>query len=194
VAGPNATRRRAVRGVALLIGLAPAVALVVRGLTDALGANPVEEITHETGEWALRFLLLTLAVTPARRWLGWSWLAPERRTFGLLTFGYASLHFATFLLLDLELDFTALAEEILERPYITAGFTAFAAMTPLAATSTKAAMKRLGPRWTRLHRLIYPAAAAACLHYLWLVKADYLEPAIYTAITTTLLLLRRGRS
>ena len=182
------------RAGALLVGVGPLVALVVRGFTDALGANPVEEITHETGEWALRMLVLTLAITPARRWLGWSWLAPERRTFGLLAFGYASLHFATWLWLDRELDLSGLVEDIVERPYITAGFTALVAMTPLAITSTRGWMRRLGRRWNHLHRLVWLAAAAACLHYLWLVKADLTEPIVYTAIFATLFLARRGRS
>jgi len=182
-----------VRAGALVLGLTPLLSLVWRGLSDGgsgLGANPVEEITHETGEWGLRLLVLTLAVTPARRWLGWSWLAPERRTFGLLAFLYASLHFATYLLLDLDLDFSALAEDIIDRPYITAGFAALLAMTPLAMTSTRAAMKRLGTRWIQLHRLTYIAAGAACLHFFWGVKADLLEPAIYAGITAALLGLR----
>ena len=193
MASTNATRRRAVRAGALVLGLTPLLSLVWRGLSDGgsgLGANPVEEITHETGEWGLRLLVLTLAVTPARRWLGWSWLAPERRTFGLLAFLYASLHFATYLLLDLDLDFSALAEDIIDRPYITAGFAALLAMTPLAMTSTRAAMKRLGTRWIQLHRLTYIAAGAACLHFFWGVKADLLEPAIYAGITAALLGLR----
>jgi sulfoxide reductase heme-binding subunit YedZ len=189
-----------VRAIVLTAGLAPAAALLVRGLLDALGADPVEEITHQTGQWALRFLVLTLAVTPARRLLRWSWLAPERRTFGLLAFGWASLHFATWLVLDRELDLGGLASDLAERPYITAGFTALVAMLPLALTSTRASMRRLGRRWVQLHRLVYVAAIAACLHYLWLVKADLREPAIYTAIVATLLALRsvrrsgRGRS
>jgi sulfoxide reductase heme-binding subunit YedZ len=187
----NVTRRRIVRAVTLIAGLAPAVALLARGLLDKLGANPVEEITHETGTWALRFLLSALAVTPARRWLGWSWLAPERRTLGLLAFGYATLHFATYLSLDLSFDFAALAEDILERPYITVGFASFVAMVPLAATSTKASMKRLAQRWTKLHRLAYVAATGAVLHYLWLVKADLRDPAIYAVILASLLIARK---
>lgn len=178
---------------ALALGLVPLGVLVVRAALGELGANPVETVTHETGEWALRCLILALCVTPARRWLGWSWLAPERRTFGLLAFGYACLHVATYLLLDLELDFSALAKDVLKRPYITAGFTAFVSLIPLAATSTRAAMKRLGPRWIRLHRLTYVAAIAACIHFLWLVKADLLEPGIYAAVVGGLLIVRIRR-
>lgn len=184
------TRRRAVRAAVLLFGVAPALALLLRAVGDELGANPVEEITHETGAWALRFLILALAVTPARRLLGWSWLAPERRTFGLAAFCYASLHFATYLLLDLELDFSVLLEDVLERPYITAGFAGFVALIPLAATSTRASMKRLGARWIKLHRLVYFSAAVACLHFLWGVKADLLEPGIYSGVAALLLVSR----
>lgn len=194
--GANAAHQRTLRAAVLLLGAAPLLALLLRAALDELGANPVEEITHETGEWALRFLLLTLAVTPARRFLGWSWLAPERRSFGLFAFGYASLHFATYLALDLEFQLGALAEDILERPYITAGFTGFVSLLPLAATSTRASIKRLGPRWRKLHRLAYLAAGAAIAHYLWLAKADLREPLIYAAILVGLLatrLVRRGR-
>lgn len=194
--GANAAHQRTLRAAVLLLGAAPLLALLLRAALDELGANPVEEITHETGGWALRFLLLTLAVTPARRFLGWSWLAPERRSFGLFAFGYASLHFATYLALDLEFQLGALAEDILERPYITAGFTGFVSLLPLAATSTRASIKRLGPRWRKLHRLAYLAAGAAIAHYLWLAKADLREPLIYAAILVGLLatrLVRRGR-
>ena len=186
----SARRRRTLRAAVVLLGTAPLLALGARAALDGLGANPVEEITHETGGWALRFLLLTLAVTPARRLLGWSWLAPERRSFGLFAFGYASLHFATYLTLDLELQLGALAEDILERPYITAGFAGFLSMVPLAATSTRASIRRLGRRWTKLHRLVYLAAVAAVLHYLWLVKADLREPLIYATVLAALLATR----
>ena len=186
-------RRVAVRIGALALGLAPLAALAVRTGLDELGANPVETVTHETGESALRFLILTLCVTPARRWFGWSWLAPERRTFGLFAFGYACLHVATYLILDLELDFTELAKDVVKRPYITAGFSAFVLLIPLAATSTRAAMKRLGSNWIRLHRLAYVAAVAACIHFLWLVKADLLTPGIYTALVGGLLIVRIRR-
>ena len=149
-----------VRAAALASGLAPFASLVWRGLAggpDGLGANPVETITHETGTWALRLLLATLAVTPLRRHFGWSWLAPERRTLGLLAFAYACLHFATWLVLDLELDIAALASDVVERPFVTAGFTSLVLMLPLAVTSTRGWMKRLGRHWQRLHRLAYPS-------------------------------------
>lgn len=181
------------RALALAVALLPALWLAVRVVHGGLGANPIEELTHATGDAALRMLVLTLAVTPARRWIGWAWLAPERRTFGLAAYAYACLHFATYLVLDLELDFAHLGEDVLERPYITAGFTAFVLLTPLALTSTRAAMRRLGRRWPRLHRLVYPAAGAALLHYLWLVKADLRDPLVYSAIVAGLLWLRLRR-
>jgi sulfoxide reductase heme-binding subunit YedZ len=143
-----------------------------------------------TGEWTLRFLLATLAVTPLRRWLGWSGLAPYRRTLGLLAFGYGTLHFATYAVLDLWGAWETLIEDVLERPYVTAGFTGFVLMLPLALTSTRAWMRRLGKRWTTLHRLVYAAAIAGCLHFLWLVKADLFEPLVYSAILALLLAAR----
>ena len=156
----------------------------------SLGANPIEELTHVTGEWALRWLLVCLAVTPARRWLGWSWAAPLRRSFGLIAFGYASLHFSIWAWLDLGLDGAAMLEDVLERRYIAAGFTAFALLCPLAATSTRAMIRRLGRRWQKLHRLVYVAAIAAVVHFLWLVKADWLSPAIHAALLALLLAAR----
>jgi sulfoxide reductase heme-binding subunit YedZ len=156
-----------------------------------LGPEPIDTLTHTTGLWALRFLLLSLAVTPLRRGLGWTALAPWRRTFGLLAFGYACLHVATYVALDWGFDWAAIAEDVAERPYVTAGFTAFACLLPLAATSTRAALRRLGGRrWLRLHRLAYVAGAAAVVHFLWLVKADLREPASYAAALALLLGLR----
>ena len=162
----------------------------MRALGPGLGAEPVEKITHVTGEWTLRFLLATLAVTPLRRWLGWSWLAPYRRTLGLLAFGYCTLHFATYAVLDLWGAWDTLIEDVLERRYVTAGFAGFVLMLPLALTSTRAWMRKLGRRWVVLHRMVYAAGIAGCLHYLWLVKADLREPLIYTAILIVLLAAR----
>jgi sulfoxide reductase heme-binding subunit YedZ len=165
----------------------PLVVLLVTAVRGELGANPVEMITHVTGEWALRLLLLTLAVTPLRRLLGWSWLAPLRRTFGVAAFGYASLHFLTYVALEHFFDLELLLEDVLERRYVTAGLMALLCMAPLAATSTDAMVRRLGRRWPVLHRLVYPAAIAAVAHFLWLVKADLLEPLVYAAILAFLL-------
>ncbi len=191
-------RRTLVQIAAIAAGVLPAAALAARAAAGELGANPIEELTHETGEWALRGLLLTLAVTPARRLLGWSWLAPLRRTFGLLAFGYACLHFATWLVLDHFFDWALIVEDVLERRYVTVGFASFALLVPLAATSTKAMMRRLGRRWNALHRLAYAAAAGGVVHFLWLVKADSREPLVYGAILAVLLgyraWVRRARS
>jgi sulfoxide reductase heme-binding subunit YedZ len=175
-----------------LIGLSllPLAGLALGAARGALGANPVETITHVTGEWALRLLLLTLAVTPLRQLAGWAFVAPWRRSLGLLAFGYASLHFATFLALDLGFDLSALGEEVVERPYVTLGFSALLLLTPLAVTSTRGWQRRLGRRWLSLHRLVYVAAVLAVLHFVWLVKVDLVEPLAYAALLVGLLALR----
>ena len=182
--------RRGIHVAALALCLAPLVWLVQAFLSDGLGANPVEKVTHVTGEWALRFLLLTLAVTPVRKLTGWREIAPYRRTFGLCAFSYASLHLLTYLGFDLGFAWNLLGEDILERPYITVGFAAFCMLVPLAATSTRAAVRRLGRRWVSLHRSIYAAAVCAVVHFLWLVKADEREPLLYGGILAILLASR----
>lgn len=170
--------------------LAPAAVLAGRAAAGALGANPIEAATHWTGLWALRFLLATLALTPLRRWLGWRGAAAHRRTLGLAAFGYATVHFAIWALLDLGLDVAAIAEDVVERPYVTAGLAAFGLLVPLAATSTRGWMRRLGRGWVRLHRLAYVAAALAVVHYLWLVKLDVAPPLAYGALLAVLLAAR----
>ena len=171
--------------------LAPFTALVVAGLMDRLGANPVETITHTTGEWTLRLLLATLAITPLRHLTGWVWLTRLRRMVGLFAFFYLMLHFTTYAVLDASLDLAYVIEDVADRLYITAGFAAFVMLVPLAATSTNAMVRRLGPlRWRRLHRLVYAAAICGALHFLWLVKADLREPLIYTGILAILLAAR----
>jgi sulfoxide reductase heme-binding subunit YedZ len=186
------TRRRLAHAGITAAGLLPALALAVAAFRDTLGANPIEAITHETGDWALRLLLAALAVTPLRRLCGWSALAPYRRTLGLLAFGYASLHFLTWIGLDLFFDWRAIAEDVLERPFVTAGLTALLCLLPLAITSTRGWMRRLGRRWQTLHRLVYVAAVAAVVHFLWLVKSDLREPLIYAAVLAALLGIRLG--
>jgi len=185
------TSRSTLHWAVIAVLLLPLLGLTIGALTDGLGANPVETLTHETGEWALRYLLLCLAVTPARRLLGWSALARYRRSLGLLAFGYAVCHFLVFLVFDLGLDLTFLAEEITERPYVTVGFAALMSMLPLAVTSTRGWQRRLGRRWVRLHRLVYASAALAVLHLLWLTKADLAVPLAYAAVLGLLLGLRR---
>jgi sulfoxide reductase heme-binding subunit YedZ len=187
-----ARRNRALQGFAIAAGLLPAAALIVSALTDDLGANPVERVTHVTGDWTLRFLLASLAVTPLRRLFGWSWVAPLRRTFGLTAFGYACCHFLTFLVLDHFFDWRSIVEDVLERRYVTAGFSGFLCLVPLAATSTRAMVRRLGRRWVPLHRLAYLAAALGVIHFLWLVKADVREPLMYAAVLALLLGMRLG--
>lgn len=181
------SRRRA-QALLVAVGLAPIAVLLFRFfLGDGLGAEPIEAVTHVTGEWALRLLLATLAVTPLRVVFGWRQLAPFRRTLGLLAFTYATLHMLTWLALDQFFDWTYIVEDVIERPYITVGLLAFLCMVPLAATSTSTMIRRLGRRWITLHRLAYVAAIAAVVHYLWLVKADLLAPLAHAAVLATLL-------
>jgi len=152
-----------------------------------LGANPIETLLHETGGWALRFLLLSLAVTPVRKLLHWSKAIQFRRMIGLYAFFYVTCHFLVYLVLDLQFDFAIVFEDILDRPYITVGFLAFVCAIPLAITSTHAMMRRLGKNWVKLHRLTYFISILAVLHFLWLVKKDITEPLIYIAILVCLL-------
>jgi sulfoxide reductase heme-binding subunit YedZ len=184
--------RRALQAAAIAVAVAPLVWLGLRaaGLAGDLGANPIEEVLHTTGTWALRCLLLCLAVTPARRLLGVAALAPLRRSFGLAAFGWACLHVLAYTGLDQLFDWRSLAEDVRERRYVFAGLTAFLCLVPLAATSTRAAQRRLGRRWKALHRLVWLAAGAASIHYLWLVKADLLAPLLYASILAALAGLR----
>ena len=171
--------------------LVPLVWLVWRGLTGALTANPIEDITHRTGDWALRLLLVTLAITPLRRMLGWSSLASYRRMIGLFAFFYAALHLSTYLVLDFFFAFDLIFDDVIERRYVTAGLTAFMLLLPLALTSTSGMIRRLGgARWRQLHRLVYLAAVAGVVHYLWLVKIDIGPPLVYAAVLAVLLGLR----
>lgn len=150
--------------------------------------EPVEELTHATGQWALRILLLTLAITPLRQLTGWTRLIRLRRMLGLFSFFYMVLHFSIYLVLDRFFHWPEIVVDLTERPYIIAGFTCLVLCIPLACTSTDAMMRRLGGRnWKRLHRLVYPAAIAAVLHFIWLVKADVTEPAIYALVLAVLL-------
>jgi sulfoxide reductase heme-binding subunit YedZ len=153
----------------------------------SLGANPIEELIHRLGKWGLNFLLITLAVTPLRRLTGKSWLLRFRRMLGLFAFFYLLLHFLTYAGLDQRFDLPVIFEDVVERPFITIGFTAFVLLIPLAVTSTNAMMKRLGRRWQKLHRLVYVIAILGVVHFYWQVKLDTLEPLIYAAILAVLL-------
>jgi methionine sulfoxide reductase heme-binding subunit len=170
-----------------LLCLIPAVQLAYGAYIGDLGVNPIEFITRFTGSWALIILIASLAVTPLRRLTGWNDLIKFRRMIGLFAFFYASLHFATYLGLDLFFDFRAIGKDIIKRPYITVGFIGFVAMVPLAITSTAKMIRRLGKRWQQLHRLVYLAAIAGVIHFYWLVKADISRPAQYGAVLALLL-------
>ena len=155
-----------------------------------LGANPVEALIHGTGKWALNFLLITLAVTPLRWLTGWNWLVRFRRMLGLFAFFYACMHFTSYAIIDQRLDVGVIVEDVLQRPYITIGMLALLLLIPLAATSTKGMMRRLGRQWQRLHRLVYLIAPLGVWHFYWQEKQDVLEPLIYASILAGLLLFR----
>ena len=160
---------------------------VARTGSNALGADPVAEIEHFLGLWALRLLMLTLAITPLRQLTGQAVLVRFRRMLGLWTFAYATLHFSAYLVLDLRGYWATIFEEIAKRPYITVGFTAWLLLLPLAITSTTGWIRRLGRNWARLHKLVYAIGVLAVLHFWWLVKSDIREPALYAAILAVLL-------
>jgi sulfoxide reductase heme-binding subunit YedZ len=174
--------------VVLLACLIPLALLGWKAYNHALGANPIEVITHATGDWTLRFLLITLAVTPIRKLTGQLWLIRYRRMFGLFAFFYGTLHFLTYVWLDKFFDLHEMLHDIAKRKFITVGFTGFVLLIPLALTSTKGWIRRLGgKRWQALHRLIYFSAIAGVIHYWWLVKADIHLPLEYAAVLTMLL-------
>ncbi len=169
--------------------LVPAALVVTDALelTGRLGANPIEEIQDRFGIWALRFIMITLAVTPLRRLTGWNWLARFRRMLGLFTFFYALLHFLTWLFLDQGLLVPAILEDLVERPFITIGFAALLLLTALAATSTNGIRRRMGRRWQTLHYSAYLVGLLGVWHYWWQVKKDVTEPLNYAAILALLL-------
>lgn len=174
---------------------APLVVLIVGALTGRLGPNPGEALILETGEWTLRWLLVTLAATPLARVTGFRGLARHRRLLGLWTAGYALVHLLAYAWLDQALDWAAIFKDVLERPFIAAGALAIVLLVPLAATSFNAAVRALGPRnWQRLHRLVYAAALAALVHFWWKVtmgkEVDYTEPLVYAGIFAALMLAR----
>ncbi len=171
--------------------LAPLGLLLARATRGSLGANPIAEALNELGLTALVLLIASLACTPAREILGWTWAIGLRRMLGLLAFFYVSLHFATYLGLDQGLRFAAVFADVTKRKFIFVGFTAFVLLAPLAATSTAASIQRLGfPRWKRLHRLVYVAATLGVVHFFLRVKKDMSEPKVYAAVLALLLLAR----
>src|SRR5450432_4171612 len=179
------------KAVVFVICLLPLVSLAWRGFHNDLTANPIEFITHATGDWTLRFLIVTLCITPFRKILHLPELIRFRRMLGLFAFFYACLHFTTYIWLDKFFDLSEMWKDIAKRKFITVGFAAFLLLIPLAITSTAGWVRRLGgKRWQMLHRLIYFSAVFGVIHYLWLVKADIRKPLIYGAILAVLLLYR----
>ncbi len=169
------------------LALMPLVSLGLAAWQDKLGANPIEVITHSTGDWTLRFLLITLSISTLRRLINWGQLIRLRRMLGLYAFFYATLHLFTYLWLDQFFWWEDILADIIKRPFITVGMLAFVLLIPLAATSTNAMIRRLGKNWLKLHKLIYPITILGVLHFWWLVKADVREPFIYMAILALLL-------
>ena len=181
---------RILKALVFLLCLVPLakLALEIFGVAGmSLGANPIEELIHRFGIWGLNFLLITLVVTPLRRLTGKSWLLRFRRMLGLFAFFYVLMHFLTYAGLDQRFDLPVIFEDIVERPFITVGFTAFLLLIPLALTSTNAMIRRLGRRWQKLHRLVYLIAILGVVHFYWQVKLDTLEALIYAAILAVLL-------
>lgn len=178
---------RVVRPAVLVASLVPLAILVHAVLTGRTSANPAEDILLTTGIWALRFLLLTLAITPLRRLTGWNRLVQYRRMLGLLAFFYAAVHLVSYIAFDRFFAFGEIVADVVKRPFITAGMAAFLLMLPLAITSTRGWIRRLGCRWQLLHRLAYVSAIAACVHFVWKVKVVAGEPVYYAAILAVLL-------
>jgi methionine sulfoxide reductase heme-binding subunit len=198
---PTQKRRWVFKPIVWILCLAPLALLVYDGFTDNLTANPIEKITNTTGIWTLRLIVATLAITPLRWLTGLNQLINYRRLIGLFAFFYASLHFSTYVVTTFfiegfsNFDASGLWADLVERPYITAGFTAFVLMIPLAITSTTGWIRRMGgKRWNLLHRLIYITALAAVLHYFWKVKLDATYPVYYGIGVAILLGLRLWRN
>lgn len=190
---PTSAQLKIIKTLVFLAALLPFVRLVVAIFTDDLGANPVEFITRNTGDWTLYFLCLTLSVTPLRRLTHWNWLIRLRRMLGLFVFFYAVLHFTTFLWFDHFFDLQEMWKDVVKRPFITVGFSAFVLLIPLAATSTNGMVKRLGAkRWQALHRTIYLIALLGIVHFWWMKagKNDFAEPILFGLIVAALLLTR----
>lgn len=190
VRSPTSRQLTGIRAAVFALCLIPLGNLLFDAVSDSLGANPIEAVTRALGDWALRLLLVTLAVTPVRRLAGLGWLARLRRMLGLFAFFYAVLHLLAYVVLDQFFAWDFILKDILKRPFITVGFLAFILLVPLAVTSTNAMMRRLGRNWSRLHRLIYLIAPLAVLHFWWMVKADVREPALYAAVLAVLLGVR----
>lgn len=187
---PSTRQISAAKFLVFTLALVPLAKMAAGALyfPDWLGANPAEFITRTTGDWTLRFLLVTLAVTPLRKLLGWNWLLRFRRMLGLYAFFYAVMHVFSYVAFDQVFDIMEIVNDIIKRPFITVGFTALVLMLPLAITSTNRMVRYLGAeRWLKLHRLVYLIAPLGVLHFWWMVKRDITEPAIYALILSMLL-------
>ena len=178
------------KALAHILALSPGAWLIYRALQDSLGADPVAALTHSTGDWTLRLLLLGLAMTPLRLIIKQSWPIRFRRLIGLYAFFYACLHFAVYLFLDLGSYWSQIGADIIKRPFITVGFTAWLLLIPLALTSNQWMMRKLKRNWQKLHKLVYAIGILGVLHYWWLVKSDVREPLIYAGILTMLFAIR----
>ncbi len=182
------TVRKLVRVLVWTAAIGPLPWLVWLGVSGGLGANPIEFLQHRTGHYALRLLAASLAITPLRMLTGWGWLVVNRRTLGLAAFTWAIVHLCVYVGLDLFFDWSQFLSDLVKRRYITVGMLAIALLTPLAVTSTKGWIKRLGgARWNKLHRLVYLAMLAGLVHYLWAVKKDITLPVIYFVVVAVLL-------
>ncbi len=188
--GIRFSNRYIIKPLVFITCLLPFVWLIYNAIEDNLGANPVEAMTHATGEWTLKFLLITLAITPLRKILKLGWLLKFRRMSGLFAFFYALLHLLTYVWFDQNFDWTAILVDIAKRPFIALGFAAFILLIPLAITSTNAMMRRLKKHWLRLHKLVYLIPILGVIHFIWSVKADIFEPLVYASILVLLLLYR----
>ncbi|UAB89008.1 protein-methionine-sulfoxide reductase heme-binding subunit MsrQ [Ruegeria sp. SCSIO 43209] len=184
----NDLLRRLPNWAVYLLGALPAPWLFYQGMTGGLGVEPIEALEHEFGELALQLLILGLAISPLRRFAGLN-LMKFRRAIGVLTFSYVALHLLIWLVLDVQIP-SQIWADIIKRPYITVGMAAFVLLLPLAITSNNWAVRRLGPRWRKLHRLVYPAAILGALHYVMLAKGFQIEPLVYLAIILGLLVMR----
>jgi len=190
---PTLKQQSLIKASLFVLAVLPFLRLIVAAFTDGLGANPLEFITRNTGDWTLYFLCITLSVTPLRRLFNLPWLLKMRRMMGLFAFFYACLHFLTFLWFDHFFDIEAMLKDVIKRPFILVGFTAFVLLVPLACTSTNKMIKRVGAaRWQKLHRLIYVIVSLGILHYFWMKagKHDFSKPVVFGVVVAVLLLIR----
>lgn len=183
----------AVKAILFVLACLPFVRLIIAAMYDGLGANPLEFITRNTGDWTLYFLCITLAITPARKLLGWHWLVRLRRMLGLFSFFYAACHFLTFLWFDHFFEFADMWRDVVKRPFITVGFIAFVLLIPLAVTSSNWAIRHLGGKsWQILHRTVYLIVPLGVLHYIWMRagKNNFAQPMVFASIVAILLGIR----